>query len=190
MMRLTVLAVLALLAGCGPSSSDAPDSAPPTAQASVEARVVSEIASIDSMRSANAASLRPGDAIDGKTFAEVCMPVGQRMRGLAVETGWSIRPAAAKYRNPANAATEAELALIARFEADPSLLDLWETTDVGARRYVRRIAMQPGCLGCHGPSETLPAFVAERYPDDRAHGFEVGDLRGLYVVEVHGTSDS
>ncbi|MFO8099786.1 MAG: hypothetical protein R6T83_09240 [Salinibacter sp.] len=29
-----------------------------------------------------------------------------------------------------------------------------------------------------------PDFVKEGYPDDRAYGFEPGDLRGIYAVFV------
>ena len=43
------------------------------------------------------------------------------------------------------------------------------------------------CLVCHGEKETIAAPVldalAKRYPDDKAFGYSVGDLRGALVVE-------
>ncbi len=43
------------------------------------------------------------------------------------------------------------------------------------------------CLVCHGEREAIPAEVrdalAQRYPDDQAVGYAVGDLRGALIVE-------
>lgn len=50
------------------------------------------------------------------------------------------------------------------------------------------IRLQPQCLLCHGPKEQLTAGVNQQlaalYPDDEATGFESGDLRGWFWVEV------
>jgi hypothetical protein len=48
--------------------------------------------------------------------------------------------------------------------------------------------VQPSCLACHGPKDERPAFVKKDYPEDRAYGFEDGDLRGIYAVFVPDTS--
>jgi hypothetical protein len=50
------------------------------------------------------------------------------------------------------------------------------------------ITVQPSCLACHGPKDERPAFVKKDYPEDRAYGFEDGDLRGIYAVFVPDTS--
>jgi len=43
------------------------------------------------------------------------------------------------------------------------------------------------CLTCHGPTESIPedvrAALRERYPDDKATGYAVGDLRGALWAE-------
>ena len=43
------------------------------------------------------------------------------------------------------------------------------------------------CLTCHGKADTLDADLAraieDSYPEDRATGFGVGDLRGYFWVE-------
>ena len=54
--------------------------------------------------------------------------------------------------------------------------------------HARRITVQPSCLACHGPKDERPAFVKKDYPEDRAYGFEDGDLRGIYAVFVPDTS--
>ncbi|GAA4819165.1 cytochrome c [Marinicella pacifica] len=51
------------------------------------------------------------------------------------------------------------------------------------------IVSQPGCLQCHGSTktdiapETLQA-IKERYPNDKATGFDVNQLRGIWVVTM------
>lgn len=61
--------------------------------------------------------------------------------------------------------------------------------DLGDRLGVLRpIAMRPLCATCHGPEEKLsPAIrrsIAERYPADKAVGFETGEIRGWFWVEI------
>ena len=44
--------------------------------------------------------------------------------------------------------------------------------------------MKPLCTTCHGTSvdPALLAHIRERYPEDRATGYSVGDFRGLFWV--------
>jgi hypothetical protein len=51
--------------------------------------------------------------------------------------------------------------------------------------YVEPIETQPLCLACHGESlaPDLAALIEEEYPEDRATGFNEGDLRGVFWVE-------
>ena len=50
------------------------------------------------------------------------------------------------------------------------------------------IQLKVGCLGCHGPRESILPTVREAleaaYPDDKATGFKAGELRGWFWVEV------
>lgn len=50
------------------------------------------------------------------------------------------------------------------------------------------IRLQPQCLMCHGPKDQLaPGVLAklnELYPNDEATGFEAGELRGWFWVEL------
>ena len=51
--------------------------------------------------------------------------------------------------------------------------------------YVEPIYLQPACTACHGNDITgaVAGKIAELYPQDRALGFEAGDLRGVFWVE-------
>jgi hypothetical protein len=48
----------------------------------------------------------------------------------------------------------------------------------------------PTCLSCHGPVDTLDPelreALAQRFPDDEATGYQLGELRGAYVAELPG----
>jgi len=52
--------------------------------------------------------------------------------------------------------------------------------------YVETIIAQPMCLTCHGKSLSgdLAAKLKQRYPNDQATGFEAGDFRGVFWLEM------
>jgi hypothetical protein len=53
---------------------------------------------------------------------------------------------------------------------------------------MRPVALRPTCAGCHGRPDTFNAAIRaelrERYPMDRATGFEEGEIRGWYWVQL------
>ncbi len=55
-------------------------------------------------------------------------------------------------------------------------------------QYLRPLLVQQTCLACHGDPTTFApevrAVLARRYPEDRATGYAVGDLRGAVSVRV------
>jgi hypothetical protein len=73
-------------------------------------------------------------------------------------------------------------------EVTPAVFDLGERLGV-----VQPLATMPMCVKCHGDSAALPepvkAALAKSYPDDRATGFAVGDLRGVLWVELAKRAD-
>jgi hypothetical protein len=56
----------------------------------------------------------------------------------------------------------------------------------GRARVLRPIAIEGPCLSCHGDAITpaVSALLAEHYPNDRAVGYQLGDLRGALYAEV------
>ncbi len=185
---LLIFGVPLLIVGCGGSDSDPASSQTPPD--SVRRDVEQSIASLNEMRESLAATIGTS-AVDERTFKRVCAPVGKRARQLGADRGWEVQQLATKYRNPAHEPDEEARRLHEEFVTSPELTERWiRTTRSGHEgwRYARRITVQPSCLACHGPKDERPAFVKKGYPEDRAYGFEDGDLRGIYAVFVPDTS--
>src|SRR4030065_30793 len=53
-------------------------------------------------------------------------------------------------------------------------------------RYVKALPVQPLCLNCHGSADQISpavkAVLGEHYPNDRATGYAVGQIRGVISV--------
>ncbi len=112
------------------------------------------------------------------------------------DTGWAIRRVSLKNRNPRAVPDDWERAVLQDFDRraaageDPATLELYAVVDVDGvptRRYMRALPTQAMCLMCHGdPALFSPALrdrLAELYPDDRATGYRVGDIRGAITLK-------
>jgi hypothetical protein len=105
--------------------------------------------------------------------------------------GLAVRRTALRVRNPRNAPDELEQTALEdyarRSDAGEELAPRLIATAEGYR-YVAPIRTAGLCLTCHGaPEEIDPevaAVVARHYPEDRAVGFALGDLRGIVSVAV------
>ncbi len=106
---------------------------------------------------------------------------------------WTIRRVSEKNRNPENKATPQEQEIIARFadskQTKTTFLSEWKNTDSGkVFYYYKPIRIGGLCLQCHGPYKklepTVKAVLKDRYPNDKATGYKVGDLRGMFVVKM------
>lgn len=102
----------------------------------------------------------------------------------------SLRRISDKPRNPDAVADTQDARVLADFasaiKGDPEAVPaVTVTTANGHSRYYQAIRVQGLCLTCHG-TDVSPK-VSERlqslYPDDRATGYALGDLRGAFVVE-------
>jgi len=178
----TLLFGALLVAACG-RSSPRTASTPPD---SVQQKVERSIAALNEMRESLAATIDT-PSVDKSTFQRVCKPVGMRAKQLGATNGWTVQQLAKKYRNPAHQLDPEARRLYEEFAASPELTERWIRTTRKGRpgwRYARRIPVRSTCLSCHGPKEDRPAFVKKGYPEDRAYGFETGDLRGIYAVFV------
>lgn len=180
-----VFAVLLILHPCPvfAASGEAPVDPP------ILARAVDQIEQLDRLRISLASSLEGNsDEPTMDTMREVCMPVGKRAMAIGQENGWSVRQVASRYRNPDHApAGRQEAGVIDLFARHPEIAGLWEpaTTEQGAGvNYYRRIDVQASCLACHGTRDSRPAFVKEKYPNDKAFNFKSGDLRGMFAVFI------
>ncbi len=124
---------------------------------------------------------------------EVCKAVAPRIaEDESRKFGWHVARTSHRVRNPANAPDAWERKILASFLAraergeNLKAMEYGEVIETGDRRvfrYMKAIPTQALCLNCHG-SDLQPevtARLAELYPDDRATGFEVGDLRGAFT---------
>jgi len=112
---------------------------------------------------------------------------------LSVEAAMVVSRTSLKYRNPDNAATDWQTAVLESFEARKqageslSTLTWSEVTTSGKWkefRFMKAIPTGALCLQCHGKTIAPPVAekLAELYPEDKATGFSEGDLRGAFVV--------
>ncbi|MCH5373501.1 MAG: DUF3365 domain-containing protein [Planctomycetes bacterium] len=89
-----------------------------------------------------------------------------------------------RLRNAANAPRAWSKSLVERQIAEPQLVGLGN----GELGVLLPIRLKATCLLCHGPADQIApevkAALASDYPDDQATGFQEGDLRGWFWVEV------
>ena len=89
-----------------------------------------------------------------------------------------------KLRNPANSGPQ----WVAQVVSDKSKTRRYFSGSDGALAVATPIPLGKMCRQCHGPDTAIAPEVkqalAKRYPQDMATGFEVGDVRGWFWVEV------
>lgn len=92
-----------------------------------------------------------------------------------------------RLRNPANTSPAWASAVL---DAYLGQAGDWQSRELvladGRAGYVEPIVTKPLCLACHGAalSKEIEAELEQHYPQDRATGFAVGDLRGVFWVEL------
>ncbi|MFO7581952.1 DUF3365 domain-containing protein [Guyparkeria sp.] len=116
---------------------------------------------------------------------------------LSEETGFTLRRTSLKPR--ATEPTSWETAVLLDFEqqraagtapADIEWHEVVEADDGKELRYMKAIGTEGVCLTCHGGNvdPDLLAKIEKLYPEDRATGFEEGDIRGAF--SIHASLDN
>lgn len=114
-------------------------------------------------------------------------------QSVSQEKGLNISRVSLKNRNPENAPNEWQSRVLQSFEKrknsgeNPASLSWQEIVPSGDGmefRFMKAIPTGGLCLQCHGQSITPPVAekLAELYPQDKATGYQQGDLRGSFVV--------
>jgi hypothetical protein len=103
--------------------------------------------------------------------------------------GIAIGRTADRLRNPTNAPKAWAADLVKAHAGRQARTVEGFAVDLGDKVGVLRpIAERPMCAGCHGPAEALSPAVkstlADLYPVDRAVGFQNGEIRGWFWVEM------
>ena len=110
--------------------------------------------------------------------------------------GLYIRRVSERVRNVDDTPDAVERELLERLAAlnhdgrlPPEIIEVIRAADgTYELQYMRPILVDRRCLACHGDPDSLDpqvrAVLARRYPEDRATGYRVGDLRGAVSVRV------
>jgi len=126
----------------------------------------------------------------------VCSELAQEITNrLSSRTGLYIRRVSLRYRNPKNVPDDYERRKLEEFDRlnrekklPHEYVEVVNEQGVEYLRYMRPLIAAPLCMTCHGPKENIPSEVQvileKKYPDDRAMGFLVGDLRGAISVKI------
>jgi hypothetical protein len=127
---------------------------------------------------------------------EVCKDKAPAMaRAASEQTGWTIRRVSLRNRNPKAVPDAWERAALEEFDRraaakePPAKLERAEVVmedGKAVQRYMRALPTLELCTQCHGAADKLkPAVVAKLkalYPEDRATGFAIGDIRGAMTL--------
>ncbi|HEX6133489.1 MAG TPA: DUF3365 domain-containing protein [Longimicrobiales bacterium] len=127
---------------------------------------------------------------------EVCaLEAGALTDSIARElgSGVAVKRTSTRVRNPRNAPDSLEVEALTHFTTiaattgEPPAQYVQRAPE-GGYRYYEPLGIVPLCVQCHGPPDSIApevrATLAQRYPDDRATGYGVGDLRGVIRVSV------
>jgi hypothetical protein len=198
-------ALALVIAGCGGGgSADAPAEeraeAQPAAVAVTDQAVVDAVtgtarpvaqALTQTLGSNLQAAMAEGGPVGAMEFCNVeALPL---TRQVTEEQGFTVARTSTRVRNPANAPDAAAALALAWYEdrggeGDGPPPPLVQRLASGDYRFYQPLITQPLCLQCHGSASDLGPGVAdalsELYPEDRAVGFEAGELRGLLHVTI------
>lgn len=185
MKKTTVLALMALALSGAPAHAD-------DVQGRLEASRGAAKELFETLRNEMQTAVQTGGPV---AAIEVCHDKAQALtRQLSEAKGWRVARTSHKLRNDKNAPDAWEAKVLEEFQkrkaAGESLetMEYHEVVDAGGKktfRYMKAIPMGGVCSNCHGP--VLKPEVVKKldayYPNDRARGFQVGDLRGAFTIE-------
>ena len=134
----------------------------------------------------------PMEAI--KVCAELAPEIANR---LSRENGWRVTRVGTRVRNPLLGMPDAwEQHVLEGFTARAAKGETFAgmshgevVSEPGGQyyRFMKAIPLQPKCLLCHGPVETMPesirTILKQHYPFDAATGYQAGDLRGAVSIK-------
>jgi hypothetical protein len=181
-----------MLSGCRPTSAESTETH--TDVEMQEAAILShhqalgdslvQLAQAELLRNVSQA-MAEGGAPNAIDFCNI--HAGGIVAKLAEEWNCTLRRTSLQYRNPEARPNEAEENLLNWYAGLPK--GEWTSTvwrEENLVHYASPIQMaMPACLQCHGIpgsdiSEGTMAVILENYPEDKATGYQAGDLRGMW----------
>ena len=112
---------------------------------------------------------------------------------LSKKYGWNIARTSLKTRNSSNAPDTWETKVLNKFEdrkaggEDVKPMAYFEAVESNGKksfRFMKAIPTGEVCLKCHGENIASPikAKLKELYPNDKATGYKLGDVRGAFTL--------
>jgi len=109
---------------------------------------------------------------------------------LSAETGWDIKRVSLKARNKTSATPDTfERMVLEQFDerqanGEPASGMMFSDVVGSEYRFIKAQGVQGLCLNCHGDSlqPEVKKAIAERYPDDMATGYSLGQIRGAFSL--------
>lgn len=197
MLRITNFGVASLvvmvLAGSLSSCADPPEMSLETERLARDEGAAAARALMGMLQANLVASMQEGGPVKSVEFCagEALTLTDSVARGLG--EGISLKRISSRHRNPVNAPDAEEVRALRHFESalaeSGTLPEDWvQQTSGGEIRYYRPLVIAQPCLTCHGDPEEMDPGVVEairqKYPEDGATGYGVGDLRGLIRVGI------
>lgn len=126
----------------------------------------------------------------------VCSDTAQEMtKKYSDKNGIQIKRVSFKNRNLSNTPDNFEKKAIQYFEElnsnnsltkEINLIELIDEDDDNIVKFAKPILVDAPCLNCHGSEGQIAKEVLEvisaKYPNDKATGYKIGDLRGIISV--------
>lgn len=116
------------------------------------------------------------------------MPLTQQ---LGEQYDVTIRRTSDKWRNPINKPSERELEIINNYHKliseKQEITPIIEVDSKNNKHYYAPIILKANCLVCHGKvnefvSVKTDSIIKSLYPNDKAIGYNEGDLRGIWNI--------
>lgn len=146
------------------------------------------------LRGAMMEEMRRAMEVGPDAAIDVCRHLAPEIEArIEQETGWEVRRPSLRARNPANAPDASERGVLMGYAAratagqPPEQLRTLRTEQRDGEEWVHFMQAVPTfdvCLVCHG-EEIAPevgAAIRELYPEDKAVGYRVGDIRGAFSL--------
>lgn len=93
-----------------------------------------------------------------------------------------------KNRNPSNRPKEWMKQYIEKFHAQKNTKSyMFVSIDNKRKGLLKPIITMPNCLKCHGSNidKSLEGEILKLYPNDKARGYKVGEIRGFFWAEFN-----
>ena len=167
----------------------APAAAPAIDQAALAEEAKSAVQALGgTLKGELEAAMKAGGPVEAMSICNTRAP--EIAKAVSAEKGLQVSRVSLKNRNPVmGKANEWQTAVLNDFEAkkaagaDPATLAHAEIVG-GEFRFMKAIPTGEVCLTCHGTnlSPAVTAKLTELYPEDKATGYKLADLRGAFVV--------